>query len=76
MKTLKALKNFVKNYKNDLQGLQRTFVLHNLETIEREMSKTERLLKFVLEDLEEGQLTQSFINKIKNNLTGSQKERS
>lgn len=73
MKTLKALKNFVKNYKNDLQGLQRTFVLHNLETIERELSKKERLLEMVLEDLEDGQLTQSVINKIKNNLTGSQK---
>lgn len=69
MKTLKALKNFVRNFNNDLQGLERTLIVNNLETIEREMSKKERLLEMVLEDLEDGQLTQTVINKIKNNLT-------
>ena len=69
MKTLKALKNFVNNFNNDLQGLQRTLIVNNLETIEREMSKKERLLEMVLEDLEDGKLTQTVINKIKNNLT-------
>ena len=69
MKTLKALKNFVNNFNNDLQGFNRTLIVNNLETIEREMSKKERLLKMVLEDLEDGQLTQTVINKIKNNLT-------
>lgn len=68
MKTLKALKNFVNNFNNDLQGLQRTLIVQNLETIEREISKKERLLEMVLEDLEDGQLTQTVINKIKNNL--------
>lgn len=71
MNTIKTLKNFVKNFNNDLQGLQRTLIVQNLETIEREISKKERLLEMVLEDLEDGQLTQSVINKIKNNLTGS-----
>jgi len=69
MKTLKALKNFVNNFNNDLQGFNRTLIVNNLETIEREMSKKERLLEMVLEDLEDGQLTQTVINKIKNNLT-------
>tara|TARA_R100001163_G_scaffold24094_1_gene20058 strand:- start:1323 stop:1535 length:213 start_codon:yes stop_codon:yes gene_type:complete len=69
MNTLKALKNFVNNFNNDLQGFNRTLIVNNLETIEREMSKKERLLEMVLEDLEDGQLTQTVINKIKNNLT-------
>lgn len=68
MNTLKALKNFVNNFNNDLQGFNRTLIVNNLETIEREMSKKERLLEMVLEDLEDGQLTQTVINKIKNNL--------
>lgn len=68
MKTVKALKNFVNN-NWDLQGFNRTLIVNNLETIEREMTKKERLLEMVLEDLEHGELTQTVINKIKNNLT-------
>ncbi len=68
MRTLKELKKFVKDCNNNLQGYSRTLIVDNLDIIEREINKKERLLEMVLEDLEDGQLTQTVINKIKNNL--------
>lgn len=68
MRTLKELKKFVKDCNNNLQGYSRTLIVDNLDIIEREINKKERLLEMVLEDLEDGQLTQIVINKIKNNL--------
>lgn len=68
MKTLKALTDFVKDSKNDLQGFQRQLVIDNLYTIEQQQKEIKSLLELVIEDFEDGEVSQSVINKIKNQL--------
>ena len=70
MKTLKAVKNFVQDLNNDLQGFGRALIVQNLQTIEREINKKDRLLEMVIEDIEEldGEISITVINKIKKNL--------
>ena len=70
MKTLKAVKNFVQDLNNDLQGFGRALIVQNLQTIEREINKKDRLLEMVIEDIEEldGEISITLINKIKKNL--------
>jgi archaellum component FlaC len=70
MKTLKEVKNFVQDLNNDLQGFGRALIVQNLQTIEREINKKDRLLEMVIEDIEEldGEISITVINKIKKNL--------
>ena len=68
MKTLKALTNFVKDTKNDLQGFQRQLVIDNLYIIEKRQKEIKALLELVVEDFEDGEVSQSVINKIKKEL--------
>jgi NRPS condensation-like uncharacterized protein len=68
MKTLKALTDFVKDSKNDLQGFQRQLIVDNLYVIEKRQKEVKALLELVVEDFEDGEVSQSVINKIKNQL--------
>jgi len=69
MKTLSQLINYVSDFKNDLQGFKRQFVIDNLRTIERQRKEQLSLLEMVLDDLEEdGNVSQKTINSIKDNL--------
>ena len=65
MKQLKALINYVKDYKNDLQGYSRDLLVHNLQSIEIRQRERTLLLEKILEDFEYGNISQAVINDIK-----------
>lgn len=69
MNRISQLINYVKDYNNDLQGFQRQFIADNLSAIERDHKKLIALLKLVIEDFEDGEVSQSVINDIKDELT-------
>lgn len=65
MKTIKALINFIKDYNNDLQGMQRQLLIDNLDTIQKKQQRMNQLLEMVVEEFEDEFVTQSTINQIK-----------
>ena len=62
MKTTIALKNYIQDYKNDLQGNQRQFIIDNLTTIERQQREIKNDLVAAWNEIEEAETSLTQLN--------------